>query len=90
MVVVVVTLHHQTRAVVVGPEIVSRGFVHLQDQEAFFDAANHLVKELLAGCPEEEREDANILREKIRVVLRKFIHKTFDRRPMILPIIIEV
>ncbi|MFQ5988439.1 MAG: ribonuclease J [Candidatus Methylomirabilales bacterium] len=90
MVVVVVGLHHQSRAVVVGPEIVSRGFVHLQDQEAFFDAVNRLVKELLAGCPGEEREDVNILKEKIRTGLRKFIHKTFDRRPMILPIIMEV
>lgn len=90
MVVVVVGLHHQTRAIVVGPEIVSRGFVHLQDQEAFFNAANHLVKELLAGCPEEERGDASILKEKIKVALRKFVHKAFDRRPMILPIVIDV
>jgi ribonuclease J len=90
MVVVVVGLHHQTRAIVVGPEIVSRGFAHLQDQEAFFDAANHLVKELLAGCPEEERGDASILKEKIKVALRKFVHKVFDRRPMILPIVIDV
>ena len=62
----------------------------LQEQEAFFDAANHLVEELLAGRPEEERGDASILKEKIKVALRKFVHKAFDRRPMILPIVIDV
>lgn len=89
MVVVVVGLHHKTGAVVVGPEIVSRGFVHLQEQEAFFDAANGLVKEILVGSTEEERADVGLLKEKIRLALRKFVHKTLDRRPMILPIIIE-
>ncbi len=90
MVVVVVGLHHETRAVVTGPEIVSRGFVHLQDQETLFDTARGLVSEVLAGCPQEERADLAILKEKMRAALRKFIAKTFDRRPMILPVIVEV
>ncbi|MFQ5532231.1 MAG: ribonuclease J [Candidatus Methylomirabilales bacterium] len=90
MVIVVVSLHRETRAVVSGPEIVSRGFVHLQDQGALFDTAKRLVGEVLAAGPEEEREDVEILKEKMKAGLRKFIQKTFDRRPMILPVIIEV
>lgn len=90
MVVVVVGLDPRTRAVVAGPEIISRGFVDLQDQEALFDAAKRLVIEVLAGCLEEERGDAAVLKENIRVALRKFIQKNFDRRPMVLPVVIEV
>ena len=90
MVVVVVGLDPRTRAVVAGPEIISRGFVDLQDQEALFDAAKRLVIEVLAGCPEEERGDAAVLKENIRVALRKFIQKNFDRRPMVLPVVIEM
>lgn len=90
MVVVVVGLDPRTRAVVAGPEIISRGFVDLQDQEALFDAAKRLVIEVLAGCLEEERGDAAVLKDNIRVALRKFIQKNFDRRPMVLPVVIEV
>ncbi|MFQ5881999.1 MAG: ribonuclease J [Candidatus Methylomirabilales bacterium] len=90
MVVVVVGLHQQTRAVVAGPEIVSRGFVYLQDAEDLFDEAKRLVTEVLERCTEEERGNEVILKEKIKAALRKFIQKTFDRRPMILPVIIQV
>ncbi len=73
-----------------GPEIISRGFVHSQDQEALFDAAKRLVNEVLETCPEEERGDTALLKENVRASLRKFIQKTFERRPMVLPLIIEV
>ncbi|MFQ5656189.1 MAG: ribonuclease J [Candidatus Methylomirabilales bacterium] len=90
MVVVVVGLHRETRAIVFGPEIISRGFVHLQDQGGLFETAKQLVDEVLTGCSEEDRENVEILKEKMKAALRKFIQKTFDRRPMILPVIIEV
>ncbi|MGH7425263.1 MAG: MBL fold metallo-hydrolase RNA specificity domain-containing protein, partial [Candidatus Methylomirabilales bacterium] len=90
MVVVVVGLHRETRAVVAGPEIIARGFVHLQDQDALFDAARRVVTEVLTGGPEEERGDVALLKENVKVALRRFIQKTFDRRPMILPVIVEM
>jgi ribonuclease J len=90
MVVVVIGLHAPTGSVVAGPEIISRGFVHLPDQEVLFDAAKRLVNEVLVGCPEEERGDAAVLKEHVRAALRKYIQKTFDRRPMVLPVIIEM
>ena len=90
MVVVVVGLHRETRAVVAGPEIIARGFVHLQDQDALFDAARRVVTEVLTGASEEERGDVALLKENVKVALRRFIQKTFDRRPMILPVIVEM
>jgi ribonuclease J len=90
IVVVVLGLHQQTGAIVAGPEIVSRGFVYTQDAEVLFEEAKRLVTAVLAGCTVEERGDAAVLREKIKVALRKHIQKAFDRRPMILPVIIKV
>lgn len=89
MVVVVIGLHPQTRDVVAGPEIISRGFAHLQDHEVLLDAAKRLVHEVLVGSLEEERRDTAVLKEYVRAALRKYIQKTFDRRPMVLPVIIE-
>ncbi len=90
MVVVVIGIDAQTRAVVAGPEIISRGFAHLQDHEVLRDAAKRLVHEVLDGSPEEERRDAAVLKEYVRGALRKYIQKTFDRRPMVLPVVIEM
>jgi ribonuclease J len=90
MVVVVVGLHPRTRALVAGPEIMSRGFVHLPDREALFDATKRLVVEVVTGSSEEERADPALLKEQMRVAVRRFIQKSFDRRPMVLPVIIDV
>lgn len=90
MVVVVIGLHSQTGAVVAGPEIIGRGFAHLPDQEVLFDAAKRLVNEVLVGCPEAERRDAAVLKEHVRAAVRKYIQKTFDRRPMVLPVVLEM
>ena len=90
MVVVVLGLHPQTRALVAGPEIVSRGFVHVPDQEALFDTAKRLVTEVVAGSSEEDRADAALLKERVRLALRRFMQKTFDRRPMVVPVVIDV
>jgi ribonuclease J len=89
MVVVVLGLQPETRALVAGPEIISRGFVHWQDQEARFGEAKRLVNEVLASWSGEERGEVAVLKENIRVALRRFIQKTFDRRPMVLPVILE-
>ena len=70
--------------------IISRGFVHLQDQDALFDAARRVVSEALTGGAEQERGDVALLKENVKVALRRFIQKTFDRRPMILPIIVDM
>ncbi|MFQ5846392.1 MAG: ribonuclease J [Candidatus Methylomirabilales bacterium] len=90
MVVVTVGLDPRTRAVVVGPEIIARGFVDVHEQEVLFDAAKQVVCSVLAGCPDEDRRDIAILKEHVTAAVRKFIQKSCDRRPMVLPVIIEV
>jgi ribonuclease J len=89
MVVVVIGLD-QTGRVVAGPDIVSRGFVHLPEDDPLFEEARRLIVTVLDECSLEEKADWTLIKQRIRSVLRKFLQKTVDRRPMVLPITIEV
>jgi len=88
--VVVVIGFDQAGTVVAGPDIVSRGFAHLAEDDALFEEARKLIMTVLEGCSVEEKTDWSLIKQRIRSVLRKFLQKAVDRRPMILPVIIEV
>jgi ribonuclease J len=89
MVVVVVGLD-KGGAIMVGPEIISRGFADLPEGDALFEGARKLIVEVLEGCGTDEKNDWALVKQRIRSVLRKFLQKAVERRPMILPVIIEV
>jgi ribonuclease J len=88
--VVVVIGFDTAGTVVAGPDIVSRGFAHLPEDDILFDEARRLIITVLGGCSVEEKTDWTLVKQRIRSVLRKFLQKRVDRRPMILPVIIEV
>jgi len=88
--VVVVIGFDTAGTVVAGPDIVSRGFAHLPEDDILFDEARRLIVTVLEGCSVEEKTDRTLVKQRIRSVLRKFLQKRVDRRPMILPVIIEV
>jgi len=76
--------------IVVGPDIISRGFADLPEGDALIDGARKLVIEVLDGCGSDEKTDGALVKQRIRSALRKFIQKAVERRPMILPVIVEV
>jgi ribonuclease J len=88
--VVVVIGFDSAGTVVAGPDIVSRGFAHLPEDDLLFEEARRLILTVLEGCSVEEKTDWTLIKQRIRSVLRKFLQKKMDRRPMILPVIIEV
>jgi len=88
--VLVVIAFDATGTVVAGPDIISRGFAHLPEDDALFEEARKLIITVLEGCGVEEKTDWTLIKQRIRSVLRKFLQKTMERRPMILPVIIEV
>jgi ribonuclease J len=74
------------------PEIVTRGFVH-EDDPAANDLLNSLklqVEEVIGGATHEERIDYAVIKEKVRVKLKRYIQKSTGRRPMIMPVVVEV
>lgn len=88
--VVVVIGFDKTGSVVAGPDIVSRGFGLLAEEDGLVTEARQLILTVLASVSVEEKTDWTLIKQRIHAVLRKFIQKTTDRRPMILPVIIEV
>lgn len=72
------------------PEIVSRGFVSDRDGSELLNRAREVVAQTLERSTPEERSDWGLMQEKIRVELKRFLSKEVSRRPLILPVILEV
>ncbi|MCC6393215.1 MAG: ribonuclease J [Bryobacterales bacterium] len=72
------------------PEIVSRGFVSFEDSSELLQGARQIVAKTLEGSTPEERTDWGVMQEKIRTDLRRYISKQTSRRPLIMPVILEV
>jgi ribonuclease J len=72
------------------PEIVSRGFVSSDDGSDLLQAARQVVARTLEQSTAEERTDWGVMQEKIRADLKRFLIKETSRRPLIMPVILEV
>jgi len=90
MVAVVLALDRYVGKLVAGPEIVSRGFLHEEDSDALLNEIKALVCSAVDGFSEEERSDRALMQQRIKAVLKKHLQKTVERRPVILPVIIQV
>ncbi|MGL5084176.1 MAG: ribonuclease J, partial [Clostridium sp.] len=87
---VVVTLSREDNSVAAGPDIISRGFVYVRESEGLMDDAKDIVRNVLLDCEEKNIKDWATLKSKIRDELRSFLYEKTKRRPMILPIIMEI
>lgn len=88
--VVVVTLSKQTGQVLSGPDIISRGFVYVRESEELIDEANRVVTSTLARLMTDNVSDWSGLKTGVRDALSRFLYEQTKRRPMVLPIIMEV
>jgi ribonuclease J len=90
IVVPIVILDRQTGRLESPPEIVTRGFVDAGGQADLLDEAGRLLEAALEARPSEERLDSALTRERIRMELRRFFKKRTERRPMVIPVVMEV
>ncbi|KYG35004.1 ribonuclease J [Alkalihalobacillus trypoxylicola] len=88
--VVVVTLNKKTNLIVSGPNIISRGFVYVRESEKLLEDANELVSQILTKCMTENVNEWSSLKSNVREGLSRYLFEKTKRRPMILPIIMEV
>ncbi|HEX3878416.1 MAG TPA: ribonuclease J [Bryobacteraceae bacterium] len=72
------------------PEIVTRGFAIGGDGSEFMQNARQVVAKTLEGSNQEEKTDWGVMKEKIRADLKRYISKETQRRPLIMPVILEV
>lgn len=90
LVVPVVTISKQTGTLEGVPDLIMRGVVMDEDREAFFAEAARVLGDAVENASVEERTDQGLIKEKLRVELRRFIRKRSGRRPFVLPVIMEI
>ncbi|MDF9407307.1 ribonuclease J [Pelotomaculum isophthalicicum JI] len=88
--IVVVTINREAGLIVAGPDIVSRGFVYVRESEELLEEARIKVRNALDICTERGVSEWSAIKSQVREVLGKFLYEKTRRRPMILPIIMEV
>ncbi len=90
MVVVFLALNQSTGEILYGPELLTRGFVPEEESEEFLDQARQVVRDTLDEHSLEAIADWEELRVEVRKGLRRFFNRNLQRRPLILPVIMEL
>ena len=89
--IVVMTLEKKTNRLLAGPDIVSRGFVYVRESEGLMEDARHVLNDAIDKCLSHQRgADWSKIKLVVRDTMNGFIWKRTKRRPMILPIIMDV
>ena len=88
--IVVITINKYTGKIVAGPDIVSRGFVYVRESEELMDGAKMRVTQALRLCAEAQITDWSTIKINVKDTLSQYLFDQTRRRPMILPIIMEV
>jgi len=86
----IIAINKLTGKVETSPEIVMRGFSPSSTEDGFLDQARLVVMNTLESSSDEERADYGVIKEKIRQDLKRFIVKHTSRRPLIMPVILEI
>jgi len=90
VIIVVVTLDKQQGAVLSGPDLVSRGFVYVRESGELMSEAQNKIKAVLEQCELKNIREWSSIKIRIREALNKYLYEKTGRRPMVLPIIVEV
>ena len=90
LIIVVVAMAKESSQVVSGPEIISRGFVYVRESEYLIEELREKAKSAMKKKKKKGKYDWNSIKSAIRDDLKNYIYKKTKRKPMILPIIIEI
>ena len=90
VVVPVVVVDKRTGSLESAPEIVSRGFMDAGPEADLLADAQRIVAEAVDRQPADERLDRELTKERVRLELRRFLKKRTQRRPMVIPVVMEV
>ncbi len=90
MVVVIATIHSKTGKLVQNPDIISRGFVFLKENKELIEDLRYKVRKMIIESDPKTWADTNHIRNLIRDKVGQFLYTKTEKRPMILPVVIEV
>ncbi|MDD4495709.1 MAG: ribonuclease J [Eubacteriales bacterium] len=90
LLVVVVTADKETGQIIAGPDLISRGFVYVRESEELMEEAREVAKNALLACSEKKKNDWALKKNVLKNALKDFMYEKTKRRPMILPIVMEI
>jgi ribonuclease J len=90
VVVPIIAIDKHTGRVEISPEIVTRGFLPSDDGQEILTKAREVILKTIEESSAEEKMDWSVIKEKIRVDLKRYLNKQTSKRPLILPVILEV
>ncbi len=90
LIIVVAAIERESQTVVSGPDIISRGFVYVRENEPLMDEARKVAEKALEKCQTKKIKDWNNMKSQVRDSLGSYIYDRTKRTPIILPIFLEV
>jgi ribonuclease J len=90
VVVPIIAIDKHTGRIEISPEIVTRGFLPSEDGNEILAKAREVILKTIEQSSNEEKMDWSVIKEKIRVDLKRYLNKQTSKRPLILPVILEV
>lgn len=90
LIVVVITTEKESGQIIAGPDIISRGFVYVREAEDLMEDAREVIKKTLSKCEGKGKNDWSAKKGLIKDDLREYLFEKTKRKPMILPIIMEI
>lgn len=87
---VVATVDRKQREIVSGPEVITRGFVYVRDNEDLIEEIGFEAELIIEECLRKNKKDINAMKTTVREGLRKFLYQKTKRNPVILPVFMEV
>jgi len=86
----ILTLNEETGALEIPPEIMARGVVGANGSNGFMKNLQRIATEAVEKAPATERRDLTLLKERVRVELKRYIQKQTGARPVIVPVVVQV
>jgi len=90
IIVVTASVDYETGQLIAGPEVISRGFVYVKENEELIAQARKVAEKALETCYYSNISDINAIKGKLRDAVSHFVYEQTKRSPMILPVIMEV
>lgn len=90
LIIAVIAIDRDRGVLVSGPDIISRGFVYVRENEDIIDSTRVLVRSIIQSYDHSENPDWNAMKNRIKDELHRYIYDKMKRNPMILPVVIEI
>lgn len=90
MLTIVATIEKESYSIIAGPDIITRGFVYAKESEALIKEAKDIVRKELEDCLENKVIEWYVLKANMKKSMEKYLYEKTKRRPIILPIIMEI